>query len=140
MLTSLLRALTRPTRRVATDSAHRVTPLPSDEATVPASNSAAPHISLGNSLLSAGRLDAAAQCYQSAIDAEPKHADAHLNLGFVLSQQGRDDEAVVPLQRAIELRPEFFDAHYLLGISYSSLGAIALAIRHFERALALKPD
>jgi len=52
---------------------------------------------------------------RSALELNPKFAEAHLQLGILQSEQENYSEAVRQYQLAIELAPSLADAHYRLG-------------------------
>jgi len=103
-------------------------------------NAAPFHFSLGNVMMSAGRLDAAADCYRRAIAIEPDYVQALNNLGVVLLKNGKFDEALPYIEKAIELNPLYADAHNNLGMIMKEKGRPAEAASCFERAIKLKPD
>ena len=53
----------------------------------------------------AGRLDAAASCYQRVLRIEPMHVDALIGLADVLESLGRNGEAILLLEGAMKRSP-----------------------------------
>jgi len=94
----------------------------------------------GNTFLSSGDMESAAQCYRQAIDINPGFAEAHLNLGFVLNEQKLYEEASQSLKLAIRFNPKLEDAHYLLAMISQELGNLEDAITLFNKAIEIKPD
>ena len=76
------------------------------------------------------RLDEAEQCWQKAIEWEPKTARAWLDLGRLALNRGRLPEAIGFLERAARLAPEAYEPVYSLSLAYGRLGRNAEAERY----------
>jgi tetratricopeptide (TPR) repeat protein len=59
---------------------------------------------------------------RSALELNPRFAEAHLQLGILQSEKGNYPEAVREYQHAIELAPALADAHYRLGQALVRMG------------------
>ena len=62
-----------------------------------------------------GQYDEAIPILRTAIELDPKNANAHSNLGLALNQKGQYGEAIPILRTAIELDPKHAIAHNNLG-------------------------
>jgi tetratricopeptide (TPR) repeat protein len=60
---------------------------------------------LGLLLQSAGQNDAAAECYESAVESKPDFTEALLNLGHALKAVGKEDDARMAWSRAVSSDP-----------------------------------
>jgi tetratricopeptide (TPR) repeat protein len=98
------------------------------------------HNNLGNALLQTGKVDAAINCFQQALQIRPDFAEARNNLGNALLQTGKVDEAITCFQQALQIRPDFAEAHDNLGYALLQKGKVDEAIAHCQRALQIKPD
>jgi tetratricopeptide (TPR) repeat protein len=98
------------------------------------------HYNLGVALAAQGKLEAAGQHYERALQINPDSADVHNNLGWALVQQGKLVEATQHFERALQVEPNHAKAHYNLGNLLVERGKSDEAIEHFERALQLKSN
>jgi tetratricopeptide (TPR) repeat protein len=64
---------------------------------------------------------------KTAIQLEPKFADAYLQLGIIHSDQSNYPEAIADYKSAIRADPESEDAHYRLAQAYRHIGAADMA-------------
>ncbi len=69
------------------------------------------HYSLGNALLTQGRIEEAIQSYQQALLFMPDCAEAHFSLGNTFLQQGRLQEAIQSYQQAAVANPSLVEGH-----------------------------
>jgi len=102
--------------------------------------SAFAHYSLGNLLLQAGKLNAAAVHYKIALTIRPNYADAHANLGSVFLEQKRFSDAIAHYQEAARLEPPSAALECNLGIALEQTGRADEAIAHYQKVLQLDPD
>lgn len=79
--------------------------------------------------------DKAAECFQTAISANPTDARLWNKLGASLANGGQSEKAIDAYYQALTLSPGFVRARYNLGISCFNLRAYAQAIEHFLTAL-----
>ena len=94
----------------------------------------------GNALESAGKIDEAMQCYETASRLTPNLARAHLNRGNIYLMKGDTDGAVDAYRTAILKDPDYSSAHFNLGNAYLQSGDPKQAQTAYEKAIALKPD
>jgi tetratricopeptide (TPR) repeat protein len=98
----------------------------------------------GNRALAAGDIATAAQCYRSAVAADPADPLARLNLGFTLLESGESEGAEAALLQAIALRRDgddfLHEAQFLLGQALWRRGETAGALARFEAAIASNPQ
>jgi len=95
---------------------------------------------LGNALLRVGRLEAAMETLEKALQLEPKHVTAHTNLGLVYAKMGRSAVAVQLFRRALEIDPDYVQAHNSLGLELAARGDVSGAVQSYGRAIAADPD
>lgn len=68
------------------------------------------HATLGFFLAAGGRLEAAMDCFSTALALDPSHAETHYLLGRTCFAHGRFRTAAVMFERAAALRPDDFHA------------------------------
>jgi tetratricopeptide (TPR) repeat protein len=93
---------------------------------------------LGGALLHAGRAAEAIQCYERALQLNPKLPD--YGLGAALLQVGRAAEVIPIYERALRLDPNLADVCSDLGNALADVGRVPEAIQYYERALRLEPN
>ena len=81
----------------------------------------------------------AIDCYDKAIELDPKDADTWNNKGNSLNSLGRDEEALTCLDKAIELDPKHASPWSNKGNSLHSLGRYEKALTCYEKAIELDP-
>jgi predicted Zn-dependent protease len=90
------------------------------------------------------RLDAAAQEYRHALEADPRMLGVHYKLGRLILRGSRTSASVENARREFEqelaLSPNNADAEYELGEINREKGQSQAAITHFERAIRYYPD
>jgi tetratricopeptide (TPR) repeat protein len=97
---------------------------------------------IGDAFAGIGRLDVAAEHYQTAARFLPRWSKAHYNLAVMLQGQHRFDEAAREYQLALayETDPdEAWRAHINLGAAFVQLDRLPDAISEFTAALGVKP-
>lgn len=97
---------------------------------------------LGNLYKKKREWQAAAACYQKAIELDPQYAPAYLNLAKVFVQKGKLEKAADYLYRALSLNPELAPAknHFSLGNTFFKQGKLEQAIDCYKRAVDLQPN
>ena len=95
---------------------------------------------LGLSLAERGRVDAAMDKFQKALEIRPNYADAHNNLGLALVQKGEIDAAIAEYQKALAINPNRGDTHNNLGMALVQKGRTDEAVPHFQRAVQISPN
>jgi tetratricopeptide (TPR) repeat protein len=96
---------------------------------------AAPHNSLGELLLEAGKLDEAAAEFRAAAEAEPASAAARVNLARTLARQGKFDEATLQVRRVLLADARYAPAYYQLGAILDARGEPGEAMVQWRKAL-----
>jgi len=99
-----------------------------------------PHINLGHSYETKGRLSDALREYQIAAQLRQGLPDANLDIGLVYLQQGDLERARLVLQRLRETAPAFVEGWSNLGMVYVHMRQPDQALEVLNRALELKPD
>lgn len=75
----------------------------------------------------------ALECYEKAIELNPRDPSSRNALGFSLLQGGRAKEAIPHLRRAIELVPDYDTAIYNLGLAYFQTGEYDKSLENLVR-------
>ena len=91
----------------------------------------------GNTLFEAGRLEEAADRYQSALALVPGRPSILANLGVTQCRLGRWPEAVATLQQATQADPSHRDAWIALGLSQEALSNWAGAVHALQQGVKL---
>jgi len=94
----------------------------------------------GNAWFQLRNMPNAIDDYSSAIQRNPRFADALRNRAFVLINTNQFDRAIVDLGQAISLDAKSSYAFYLRGFALLNIGEFESAIKNFDQALALKKD
>jgi len=63
-------------------------------------------------LQSNGDHEAAAECYQAAVDGKPEFSQAHLNLGHALRAAGKENEAQQAWSKAVVSDPQLAGQYF----------------------------
>jgi tetratricopeptide (TPR) repeat protein/TolB-like protein/DNA-binding winged helix-turn-helix (wHTH) protein len=103
-------------------------------------NLAVVHAALGRLYESTGRLTAAEQSFERAVETDPSNLDALGGLGDVYLRQNRKDEAEQVLRRNLGMHPGSEVAHTELGAFLFRTGRYAEAAEQYEYVVALNPD
>ncbi len=98
------------------------------------------HLAAGRLHESQGRLPAAAEQYQMAVDADPNHVEALNRLGVVMTRLGQYRRAERALKKAVELAPD--RAYLLNNLAYTRMaeGRWREAAELLTRAVERFPD
>jgi DNA-binding response OmpR family regulator len=106
----------------------------------PKGPSAEPLFRKGKELLLAGKLDAAVEALEGALQLDPFMAEGHYQLAKAQRARGEHFRAMTAFERAVELKPAFFPALRNLAALYTEKGFRRKAAETLERALAHAPD
>ena len=108
-------------------------------ATVPPGQRAAEYIALGHDALAQDQLPEAESRFQSAINEDPKSADAHAGLAEVRERSGDADDAHTEAMTSLRIHP---NAPALLVLARLDIAknALAVAADEVSQALALDPN
>jgi Flp pilus assembly protein TadD/TolB-like protein len=97
-------------------------------------------VTVGETLLVAGRVKEAIQAFQRALAANADDFQALLGLGRASDSAHDDAQAEAAFRRAIALQPSSFAAYNQLGAYFADRGRWAEAADMFSRATRLAPD
>ena len=97
------------------------------------------HFRLGTCLLDQRKWEAAAPCFEKAIEFGRRDTNAYNNLGFALLRLGKLDQAIPYCQKAIELDPKHTYAHDNLGLVYLNQKKLDEAVICFRKATEVAP-
>jgi len=87
-----------------------------------------------------GRLEAAREHYQRAVELDSSLSAAHNNLGSVCTELGDFAGAEAHYRQALQVNPLMADAHYNLGYLNQTQGKPEIAEQFYLRALELNPN
>jgi len=93
----------------------------------------------GGALGNLGRYDEAIDCYDEALDINPRYADAWNNKGAALGNLGRYDEELACYDEVLDVNPRFAGAWYNKGIALGNLGHTDEALTCYDKALDINP-
>jgi adenylate cyclase len=82
---------------------------------------------------------AALDCADRALAADPSFGEAYLIIGYVRTFQCRHDEAVAAGEKAISLTPSSSDAYHMAGMYHGYAGNFRKAVIYEEHAQRLSP-
>jgi predicted TPR repeat methyltransferase len=97
-------------------------------------------IEKGNALEEQGRPEEAMECYEAAVQADPRCARAHLNRGNILLASARIEEARDAYQLAVACDPHYAAAYFNLGNLNCRAREYEQALRNYGIAIRIKPD
>ena len=98
------------------------------------------HVLIGRASMQTGRLEAAAEHFQRAMEIDPRDTDAIDRLALLHYEQKRYEDAHRLYERMLEIQPENVQTNSNIAATQYFLGMTDEAIRSFERALAIDPD
>ena len=98
------------------------------------------HVLIGRASKQTGRLEAAAEHFQRAMEIDPRDTDAIDRLALLHYEQKRYEDAHRLYERMLEIQPENVQTNSNIAATQYFLGMTDEAIRSFERALAIDPD
>ena len=87
-----------------------------------------------------GRVEAAINAYESAVELDAQHVEAAFKLGVLLDRIGDDDMAIETLLVCADVYPHYLPGVINLGILYEERGEANAAIDCFRQVLAYNPD
>ncbi len=98
------------------------------------------HVLIGRASKQTGRLDAAVEHFQRAIELDPHDTDPIDRLALLHYEQRRYEDAHRLYQRMLEIEPDNVQAISNLAATQYYLGRTDEAIRSFERAFEIDPN
>jgi predicted TPR repeat methyltransferase len=111
-----------------------------NSATVTSGDSVVALIEKGNALEEQGRPEEAMECYEAAVQADPRCARAHLNRGNILLAGARIEEASDAYQLAVACDPHYAAAYFNLGNLNCRAREYGQALHNYGIAIRIKPD
>jgi len=93
----------------------------------------------GQKLYRAGKLKAAAQSLEKAVEANPRGVAALVALANAYFEMDRNKNAVVMAKRALAVNPKSARAHLTLGTIYQTMGNNGMAKKAYRQYLKLEP-
>lgn len=103
-------------------------------------NGALAHTYLGASYMKKGLRDKALIEFKTALQLNPRRANALANLAYMDIERGLLDDAIKKIRLALLYEGNNYEAHNALGIFYMSKGRYHRAVVEFQRALELQPE
>ena len=93
----------------------------------------------GIDLHRSGNYEEAIQCYDRALEIDPKGADVWNNKGVAFKNLGHYDEAIKCYDRALKIDPKYARAWLNKSVALGNLGRYDEAIQCYDRALEVDP-
>jgi len=87
-----------------------------------------------------GNYDNAVGYFETAVNKNPKRAEAWVQVGYCKVKQGKSAEAIRAYQQALQLKPDDPEIHNKLGDAYYYAGRLREAIESYTEAARLCPD
>ena len=87
-----------------------------------------------------GNYDNAVGYFETAVNKNPKRAEAWVQVGYCKVKQGKNAEAIRAYQQALQLKPDNAEFHNKLGDAYYYAGRLREAIESYTEAARLRPD
>ena len=87
-----------------------------------------------------GNYDNAVGYFETAVNRNPKRAEAWVQVGYCKVKQGKNAEAIRAYQQALQLKPDNAEIHNKLGDAYYYAGRLREAIESYTEAARLRPD
>jgi|GEM_PF-4754349 len=94
-------------------------------------------IVLGNIYFGMENYERAEECYDKALNMDPKNEEAWNNKGFLYFTQGKFENALYCYERAIDINPSYRQAWYNKGYTYHAMGNLSKAIYNYWMALRI---
>lgn len=86
-----------------------------------------------------GNYDNAVGYFETAVNKNPKRADAWIQVGYCKVKLGKNEEAIKAYQQALQLTPDSEEVHNKLGDAYYYAGRLPEAIASYKSAARLRP-
>lgn len=87
-----------------------------------------------------GNYESALGYFETAVNKNPRRADAWIQVGFCKVKQGKNQDAIRAFEQALKLRPNSYEALNKLGDAYYYAGNYHKALDAYNRAVSLRPD
>jgi S1-C subfamily serine protease len=87
-----------------------------------------------------GNYDNAVGYFETAVNKNPKRAEAWVQVGYCKVKQGKNTEAIRAYQQALQLKPDDPEIHNKLGDAYYYAGRLREAIESYTEAARLLPE
>jgi S1-C subfamily serine protease len=87
-----------------------------------------------------GNYDNAVGYFETAVNKNPKRAEAWVQVGYCKVKQGKNAEAIRAYQQALQLKPDDPEIHNKLGDAYYYAARLREAIESYTEAARLRPD
>jgi len=87
-----------------------------------------------------GNYDNAVGYFETAVNKNPRRAEAWVQVGYCKVKQGKNAEAIRAYQQALQLKPDDPEIHNKLGDAYYFAGRLREAIESYTEAARLRPD
>lgn len=87
-----------------------------------------------------GNYDNAVGYFETAVNKNPKRAEAWVQVGYCKVKQGKNGEAIRAYQQALQLKPDDSEIHNKLGDAYYYAGRLREAIESYTEAARLRPE
>jgi tetratricopeptide (TPR) repeat protein len=98
------------------------------------------HLTSGDALLQAGRLEEAIAQYEKGLEIAPDDGPLRRHLGSAFAQHGEMEKAILNYRKALEIEPDLAVVRYNLGNALAQKGELEEAIAEYQKALKINPD
>ncbi len=98
------------------------------------------HLGSAETLVDAGKLDAALAEFGQALEDNPRLVEAHMGMGGVYHEMQEPEQAARAYERAVAIDPDNAEARYREGLMRQVLGELPRAIGLYLEALKIEPD
>jgi tetratricopeptide (TPR) repeat protein len=93
----------------------------------------------GNTLVESSMYAEAIQCFDKALEINPKSAEIWNNKGLALARTGRFADAIKCYDKSLELKPGDGEVIYNKGVTLAQLGQTSEAITCYDKLLEMNP-
>ncbi|XP_062509371.1 small glutamine-rich tetratricopeptide repeat-containing protein alpha-like isoform X2 [Corticium candelabrum] len=94
----------------------------------------------GNEFIKSNKFESALQCYNGAIEIDPKNPIYACNRAVAYLKMQQYEKAIVDCEKAIDLDPEYSKAYGRLGYAQLQMGKLEEANEAYEKALKFDPE
>ena len=98
------------------------------------------HIKKGNTYKNNGEFKEAIECYEKAVEIDPKDAFVWYNMGIAHKALKKYEKAIECYEKVVEIDPKYAKAWSNMGNTYDDLKKFEKAIECYEKAVKIDPN